>query len=159
MTLMWMGLLVIILIGALHNALQLRYDGVGDFYSVTLKKLSAGRITFQFSCSNDNKNFLLSLVLNNLEQSSEIEVEYLAVPNTVMLGVYPGKDFHLETVMQLNAAIDLHGENREMEERLLIVHDLLQLVYEPSSMRITERDNFHVDYNVELKLQLLGKTL
>lgn len=161
MTLMWMGLLVIILAGAWHNALTTKHDGVGDFYSVSMGEQKEGRVTFALSCSDSNKNFLITLVLDDLENISgfDLEIEYQEIPNTLYLGVQPGETFIRSTIQQLESAIAYHKENRAMEERLLITHDLFQFVYDQSSMKITQRGNFHVDYAVERKLISLGATL
>lgn len=161
MTLLWMGLLVVILAGAFHNALTTKYDGVGDFYSVTMGEQEAGRVTFSLSCSDRNKNFLVTLVLDGLENISgfDLEIEYREIPNTLYLGVQPGECFIRLLTQQLTSAIEYHKDNRDMEERLLITHDLIQYVYDQSSMKITQRGNFHVDYAVEHKLISLGKTL
>lgn len=159
MTLAWMGLLVVVLIGAWRNALKTKYDGVGDFYSVTVKELKHGRITIECCCSDDSKSFLFILTSNTVENIFELSLPIRndEVPATLTLGCEPGSHFHRTVTDHLVSAIALYKNDRLLKERLLIAHDLIQFVFDQSLMKITQRQNFHVEYNVEQKLISLGK--
>lgn len=160
MTLMWMGLLLVILIGAWLHALNTKYDGVGDFYYVTLgKEEAAGRITLRLECSDSSKCFSLVLISNGLENVLDMNLDTECDPSTIHLGYTTGKQFYSGMMKDLHKRIKKHKHIPLMEERLLITHDLIALIYrQHSSMCITDQNNFKVGYRAARRLKALGRT-
>ncbi|QAU04207.1 hypothetical protein [Vibrio phage 2 TSL-2019] len=161
MTLAWMGLLVVVLIGALIHALGTQYNGVGDFYYVTLgREEAAGRLTLNLECSDSSKSFTLVLISNGLENVLDLNLDTERDPSTIHLGYDSGKQFYTDIMKQLRKRLTLHKGVEPLEERLLITHDLFALIHrQQSRMCITDKSNFKVGYRAARRIKALGRTL
>ncbi|AUR81049.1 hypothetical protein FDJ25_gp023 [Vibrio phage Aphrodite1] len=158
MTLMWMGLLVVVLVGAGIHALNTKYHGVGDFYYVTLRTEEAGRLVLRFECSDSNKSFSLVLISNGLENVLDEDLNTSSDSSTTYLSYDTGKHFYTGIMNQIQTCLYLSRGDRQLKERLLIVHDLIALIYrQQATMRITDKGNFKVGYRAARCIKALGR--